>query len=410
MVFYSNLFARALLPMAGLAGEPALAPPATRMEWMEAQQDAKAMHLKPARKPKAEEILETYIGEDPLNRYLGGVPGLHLRFGGMASGSGFGAGPEYYRPDLAEGRMSFRAFGAVSTKQWYLIEAELSFPHLAGKFPDLSILGRRTDSNSIDYYGPGPDSRKAGRSNYRREETCLGLSVEFNSIRRLLSTGFNAGYMWLRTGPGQSDDVASTEKIYRQYAIPGIHQQTNYLRTGLFFDLDSRDKPRDPHSGTHFRIELNRYSDRKYGRYSFRRIESSIEQYLSYYNKKRVIALRAHSIFNYPVAGNEVPFYMQATLGGASDLRGYPRYRFSDNNRIAMNAEYRWEVFTLMDAAIFADAGKVFEKDSHFDFDNFESDAGLGVRFKSREAVAFRVDTAFSREGFGLWFTFDHVF
>jgi len=396
--------------MIGLAGEPAIAPPATRMEWMEAQQDAKAMNLKPARKPHAEEILEKYIGEDPLNRYLGGVPGLQLRFGGLASGGGFGVGPEYYRPDLASGQVSFRTFGTLSTKQWYMVEAELSFPHLAGKFLDLSILGRRADSNSLDYYGPGPDSRKTGRSSYRREETSLGLSLDFSPIRRFLSTGINAGYLWLNTGPGQADDFEPTERVYGQQAIPGIHQQTNYLKTGVFLDLDSRDKPRDHHSGTHFRIELNRYSDRKYSRYSFRRIESSIEQYLSYYNKKRVIALRAHSILSYPVAGNEVPFYMQATLGGAADLRGYRRYRFSDNNRIAMNAEYRWEVFTLMDAAVFADAGKVFHRDSHFDFDNFESDAGFGVRFKSREAVAFRVDTAFSREGFGLWFAFDHVF
>ncbi len=411
MIFAFLFFGCALFQIAALAADPAASPPPlTRMEWMEAQQKAKVTNLKPAQKHKAEEFLEKYIGDDPLNRYLGGIPGVRLRFGGPASGGGFGLGPEYYRPDVAEGQVSFRTFGAASVKQWYLIEAEVRFPRVVGRFLDFAILGRRTDANSVDYYGPGPDSHRAGRTNYRREATSLDLSLDLMPVRRYLRTGFSAGYLWLNTGPGQSHEYESTERIYTPEEVAGIDRQTHYLKTGLFLDVDSRDRPKDPHTGTHFRMEFNRYSDRKYDRYSFRQLESSIEQYLSFYNRKRVLALRAHSILSYPFQGNEVPFYMQATLGGASDLRGYRRYRFSDNNRVAMNAEYRWEVFTLLDAAVFADAGKVFHKDGDFSFENIEHDAGFGLRFKSRESVAFRVDTAFSREGFGLWLIFDHVF
>jgi outer membrane protein assembly factor BamA len=115
-------------------------------------------------------------------------------------------------------------------------------------------------------------------------------------------------------------------------------------------------------------------------------------------------------VLGYPETGNEIPFYMQPTLGGSSDLRGYRRYRFYDNNLFLLSAEYRWEVFTLMDAAVFMDAGKVFHRDGDFNLENLESDAGFGFRFKTRKAVVFRVDTAFSHEGFGLWITFDHVF
>ena len=157
-------------------------------------------------------------------------------------------------------------------------------------------------------------------------------------------------------------------------------------------------------------MKLDQFSDRNYDQYSFRRIDASMEQYLSFFNQKRVIALHARSVLSYPLAGNAVPFYMQPTLGGVSDLRGYRNYRFYDNNIFSINSEYRWEIFTVLDAAVFGDAGKVFHRDGDFNLKSLESDVGFGFRFKSREAVVLRIDTAFSHEGFGLWFAFDQVF
>jgi hypothetical protein len=52
----------------------------------------------------------------------------------------------------------------------------------------------------------------------------------------------------------------------------------------------------------------------------------------------------------------------------------------------------------------------VFSRDGDFNLKNLESNAGFGFRFKTRRAVVFRVDTAFSHEGYGLWITFDHIF
>ena len=61
-----------------------------------------------------------------------------------------------------------------------------------------------------------------------------------------------------------------------------------------------------------------------------------------------------------------IPFYMQPSLGGSEDLRGYRPFRFRGDNLLAMNAEYRWEVFSGLDMAVFADAGKVFTRKSDF--------------------------------------------
>ncbi len=392
------------------AQNPDSAQPGSRIEWIVEQQKKKARNLAPAEPHRVEQELHKYVGDDPLNKYMGGIPGLHLRFGGTPSGSGFALGPEYFRPDLAEGRISFRVSAVGSSKLWYKIETELTFPHLVRRHFHVRFKGNRIDANSVDYYGPGSESLKTGQTTYRREESALDASVTYRPTRRHLTVGLSSGYLWLNVGPGKSSEYISADAQYSPAVAPGIDKQTNYLRYGPFLEMDSRDLPRDPHSGTHFLVKFSRYSDRKYSRYSFRRIDASVEQYLPFFNNKRVIVMRVRSALSYPDEDNEVPFYLMPTLGGASDLRGYRRYRFYDNNLLLISAEYRWEVFTLMDAAVFMDAGKVFNRDGDFNLNNLESDAGFGFRFKARQAVVMRIDTAFSHEGYGLWFNFDHVF
>ena len=106
----------------------------TRIELLEEQQREKARNLPPAKPNRAEQFLEKYIGDDPLNKYAGGIPGLHLRLGGTPRSAGFSIGPEYVRPDLAKGQMTFRATAVASTKLWYLIETELRFPHFTRRY------------------------------------------------------------------------------------------------------------------------------------------------------------------------------------------------------------------------------------------------------------------------------------
>jgi hypothetical protein len=382
----------------------------TRMEDLERQQEAKDRNLVPSQSGRVERLLDRIIGENPMNKYAGNIPGLYLRFGGLESGAGFGIGLEYLRPDLAEGLASFRASAVGSTRHWYRIETELQFPYLAGRYLDLKILGRRLDLNSVDYYGSGADSLKSARTNFRREENAVDIALAFKPVRNSMIVGFVAGYLALNIGPGTSPDSESSERRFFPDRAPGIDRQAHYLLFGPFLEVDSRDKPDDPHAGTHLLIKFSRFDGRRYHLYSFRQINGSLEQHIPFHNRKRVIALRAYTVLNYPDEGNEVPFYMQPTLGGNSDLRGYRQNRFSDNNLFLVGSEYRWEVFTLMDAALFADAGSVFRRDGDFDFSRMKSDAGFGFRFKTREAVVFRIDSAFGHEGFRLWFVFDHAF
>ena len=124
----------------------------------------------------------------------------------------------------------------------------------------------------------------------------------------------------------------------------------------------------------------------------------------------RTIALRAKTVLTDPTGPNAVPFYLQPTVGGGDDLRGFREFRFRDSNMFVVNGEWRWEVFSGLDMAAFYDAGKVFPRRSQLNFHDLERSAGFGFRFNVRGNIFLRIDVGFSREGTQCWFKFDNLF
>jgi len=101
---------------------------------------------------------------------------------------------------------------------------------------------------------------------------------------------------------------------------------------------------------------------------------------------------------------------MQPSLGGSEDLRGFREFRFRDRNLMVMNAEYRWEAFSGLDLALFADAGKVFHNSRQLNLRDLEKSYGFGFRFNTAKSVFWRIDTAFGNEGPRVFLKFGHVF
>jgi hemolysin activation/secretion protein len=99
------------------------------------------------------------------------------------------------------------------------------------------------------------------------------------------------------------------------------------------------------------------------------------------------------------------------TLGGNDTQRGFREYRFRGPHAILAQAEYRWEIWSGFDGAIFYDAGKVADHRSDLNFKDLESDYGIGFRFNTNSGVIFRVDTAFgSNDGKHLYIVVGGIF
>lgn len=404
MSFLGAGLAALLLMQAG--AEPGVQ---TRAEEIEKARRDKQANPPPPETNRVERAL-TFVKESRLlDRLSYGIGGVRARFGAMATGSGFSLGPEYYQPNLLRGQTILRVNASVSTKLWQLYQVDLLFPRLADGRAYLDLYGRHRNYAGLQYYGPGPDSRKTGRTAYRLEDSSADFSFGYRPVR-MIRMGVTGGYLEVNTGPTSDRRFASTERVYSPAVTPGVDRQSDFLRGGVLLQLDTRDVPAGPRSGTNLLARFDTYRDQKLGLYSHRMLLLEGQQYVPFFHKRRVLAVRGRSILTFANPGQRVPFYLQPVLGGSDDLRGFRPYRFYGDNLLALNGEYRWEIFSGLDMALFADGGKVFQNRSEWNFHDLEGSGGFGFRFNVRNAVFMRVDVGFSREGYQVWLKFNNVF
>ncbi|MBX5494446.1 MAG: BamA/TamA family outer membrane protein [Bryobacteraceae bacterium] len=400
---------RLAIVLSAVACLPAVAQTTTRAEEIQEERRRKQASLAPDETAGIERALQQIKEYKILERFTAGIAGFRLRLGGLATGSGFAIGPEYLRRDLADGKYTFRASTMLSTRSWYLQEVQFSAPHLLqdSAFFDLSAVHR--NFGSLNYYGPGQDSRKTGRSNFRLEDTDFSATAGIRPFKNVVAAA-TGGYLLVNAGPGIDSRFASADQIYTEATTPGLTQQTNFLHAGGVLQYDYRDNPGGPRRGGNYFANFNYYLDRDLNQFSFRRLNLEAQQYFPFFHERRVIALRARSATTYAGSGQRVPFYLQPVLGGSDDLRGFRPFRFYGDNLLLMNAEYRWETFSGLDAALFFDAGKVYDRRSQLNLHDLETSYGFGLRANVRNNVFLRVDVGFSREGFQVWLKFNNVF
>ena len=74
------------------------------------------------------------------------------------------------------------------------------------------------------------------------------------------------------------------------------------------------------------------------------RVDLDAWQVIPLFNETRVIAVHGAASLTDTNGAQQVPFYLQPTLGGPDTLRGYRFERFYGNNSTLLTAEYRWDV------------------------------------------------------------------
>ncbi len=380
----------------------------SRVEEIEKERDRKAAALKPETVSREEKFLLEFRNRKILERITAGYNGIRAKVGNLATGAGFAAGPEYYREDLLDGRLvtATAAQGAVS-RSFKIETTWLLRPWKDDRFSLYTGADHRNYSR-LEFYGTGPGSKKEGRSSYRLEDTNWDGAAQSRYGPLRLGAGF--GYSRVNVGRGTRHGVISAERLYSPEQAPGIDDQTDFVRTTVLAQFDYRDSASGPKGGGNYVIQHTWYSDRLLDRYSFRRTDAQVDQYVPLFNKTRVLALRARAILTETDAGQTTPFYYRPFLGGSDDLRGYRSYRFTGPQMLNLNAEYRWEVFAGLDGALFWDGGKVAERRGQINFARLEHSAGFGFRFNVKNATFLRFDVGFSREGFQLWLKFNDAF
>jgi hypothetical protein len=406
-----------LQALAAAQGLPVESPPSaqspqpeaqTRAELLRQQREEKSKQLAPPERSRLERVLLDLENGRLFERLLNPAEGFYPRVGNVTAGSGIALGPAYRRPGVFDGSADVSAFGMASFQRYWMLEARLRMPRLARERASIDLHAQRYDFPDEDFFGSGPASRRADHVTFGVRNTVLGATGAVHP-RGWLAFGAGIDYLTPRIDAGRGGRPIGT--LFDDATAPGLRLQPDFVRYEASGELNYREPRGNPRRGGRYALAAQRFVDIDDGRHTFQRVEADLQQYLPLLRDRRVLALHALVSASNADDGRTIPFYLQRTLGGPDDLRGFRRFRFRDANMLLLQAEYRWEIFTAVDGAIFYDAGKVASRVGDLDLQDLESNYGIGFRFGTRNGVFLRVEGAFgSSDGKHFIFRFGRVF
>jgi outer membrane protein assembly factor BamA len=367
----------------------------TRTEELQQKREEKAQHLAPPTRSFLEKGLLEFRERRVMERFRAGFFGFHPLVGGMQTGSGFALGASY---DITK---DFKASAQGSFSGYQKYEVVYSKTNFLNDRLFAEIRSTYRNNPQEAYFGTGNDTRSEDEANYRLEDRTVAGQIGIR-LKKTVKAGTSFGWVATTIGEGTNSRVPSLGQ--------GFQIEPTYLKAGAFVDIDTRDEPGNPRSGGRYLAKWSSFQDQDSGLHDFMQYDAEVQQYIPFFNQRRVIALRARTTLTQTSDGKEVPFYMLPVMGGSEDLRGYDDFRFRDRNMVVVNAEYRFEAFSGLDVALFADAGQVAATTGDLNFRDMKTAAGFGFRFNTAKKVFYRVDVGFSREGTRIFMKFGNVF
>ncbi|HJU41341.1 MAG TPA: BamA/TamA family outer membrane protein [Vicinamibacterales bacterium] len=370
-----------------------------------AQQQAPATHAEEARRAREEKAadpapatpgkVERFLNWFERGPFFSGKPrdGFGVRLG-IENGPGFSLGPSWRTSNALGGAMQIAAFGAVSIAGDHQVTASVALPRLAGSRLALGAEAEGTHLARERFYGAGMGSARTDVAAFALDQRRIMMDATL-SLSQWLQISARAGT--LNTGTVESTAGAGSDHAFRVVSLSAA--------------VDARDVPGNPRAGGRYAVAAHRYSAAPQHPYSFTRVDTEVEQHLSFWKRQRVITLRALASTALTADGHTVPFYLQPALGGSRVLRGFVDDRFRDRSLLALQAEYGWDLTPFISSVVFYETGAVGSALRNIRSRDFRGDYGLGFRFGSARTVAFRTDVAFgSGEGTRLTMRFNHAF
>jgi hypothetical protein len=392
----------------GLARAAQAQPPGSRTTGIIDAEKAKAKSLSTVAPSHGEQEFDRF--EEKFVDPIVNPNGLTYQLGGLPTGGGFSLGPRYIRRDWLREHLISDSYLVGSTKKWYKGRSSLDFVGLMDNHLEFTAAGAYENAASMPYYGEGPDSNKNNRSDFRREFTSAHFGGKFHLLDQKLSAGYSVGGLLVNVGPGDLSDWPSTDNIFNEANTPGLEKQSNFITGTASITADLTSPSFSNPKGLVLEAQDTQFWDQSGNNSSFHLLQTQATYYVPFINGMRTLAFRAANETTFHADGQQVPFYLQPTLGGPNDLRGYERYRFYDNGVSVLSGEYRWSVAGSLEMALFGDGGNVYARPGLIGVRDLRGDGGVGLRFKNKQQEIMRFDVGFSPEGVKGWFVFNNAF
>ena len=336
-----------------------------------------------------------------------------------------GAGPapvlHLWTPDLGGSGLDFHASGAYSIYGYQFYEAQFGrVPYVGRRLPrtgkgttdlfplsdieriaavpgfHIYLSARHRDYPREDFYGVGPTSVPANRTDYRLKDDLFEGVIQTRVSQ--VSLMARAGLMRPSIHPGKDSSFPNTELSNTEQTAPGLTSSPDFIHMSAGLWLEHRDQPANPHEGVSLGVAVSRFDDRHATAFQFTRVVVDAREYIPLGSHRHVIALRQVAFLDTPDAGSFVPFYLQPNFGGSTFLRGYGSTRYRDNKLLAVGAEYRLGLHKNIQFALIYEAGEVSPSMHDFSMGRLKHDYGAGIRLKTLKRIVARVDVLHSSE------------
>lgn len=267
------------------------------------------------------------------------------------------------------------------------------------------------------YFGLGNVSSR-GKLCYYSRERYLFLAT----LRRALTPWVR----WELTGALQrsqigepsglgTDEKSIFEVLPAESSSPGLAVDPQNIQGELALVLDRRDERGRPHRGWKAEGFFGYAHGTGGDGVSFVRYGGDLQGFLPL-GERHTLAVHASGeearTSDLDAAGHTRPIKLTElpAIGGRSTLRGYLDDRYVDNAAFFWTGEYRYRLSHLIEAAFFADFGKVMPRLLDVDFTDLHRSFGAGLRMASDDEFYFTLQLARSDEDVVFTATLEPVF
>ncbi|KAA3618604.1 MAG: hypothetical protein DWQ05_06495 [Calditrichaeota bacterium] len=316
-----------------------------------------------------------------------------------------GAGFYYFQKSLWQqtSRLKMTATSSFNGDRMKFEFKQNEFSLLNG-FVRGGYLYRYTKLDEESIYGLGPLAEKENRSDYgfrqKLTEICLGINPITN-----LSINVTGSYEVNKVRPSHELEHTPIFEIYDESTLPGVEEPADLLTWQVNLNFNRNDRPGNPTSATDFRIHAGVFNDIGEDHFDFWRAGFDFTQVVHFFYE-RTLAFRIAAETTEPFGDKKIPFYYLSELGSEETIRGFSRGRFRDRDMFLGSLEYRYPILRMVDAYIFADAGKVaFDITKEMDTKNLQTGYGGGVRVYNSGGLVLKTEFGVSDDGGRFYFS-----
>jgi outer membrane protein assembly factor BamA len=253
----------------------------------------------------------------------------------------------------------------------------------------------------IFYYGTGPNNNLSDASliSYKF------LTFQNRLLKQLIKFVFVGGQFQVN----RIRDISYENPVSKLKDRPA-DELDGSLTAGLgpAVLVDNRDNPLNTREGIYAEFGMFVHAKALGSEFNFTRYNLDLRRFIPL-NSRQVLAFQGLGKFS----DGHVPFREMANLGGDRMMRGFYDGRFRDHHLVALQAEFRQQVFARVGLVAFGSLGQVSDRMDNFEFSSLKRAVGAGLRLmlNRREQLNIRIDYALgSDKASGLYFAIGEAF